>query len=285
MIKKQRKLQPTTATALTLIILLNIYMKIKKKVNWKIYFVLLSASVLSILAIMPFILTLQGELLSAVPMPLPLVILIILLQSTLMFAIFTFIGLKLSKKLGFQIPIIEKFVAKEKVGLNIRSMIKTSVLLGSLTGIAILLFDFIFSQFGLESLFKEISVPIWQGFLASFYGGIAEEIVMRLFFMTLIVWLLSKVIKTKGKIIENNLLMWSSILIAAIVFGIGHLPITSELIAITPLIIFRALLLNGIGGIIFGWLYWKKGLESAIIAHFSADIIIYVFFPFILTML
>lgn len=30
---------------------------------------------------------------------------------------------------------------------------------------------------------------------------------------------------------------------------------------------------------VFGWLYWKKGLESAMIAHFSADIIIHVCLP------
>ena len=171
------------------------------------------------------------------------------------------------------------------VDINVKSIIKTSVLLGSLTGIAIILLDFIFFQFGLESLFKEISVPIWQGFLASFYGGISEEIVMRLFFMTFMIWLLGKIIKPKGKIIENNLIVWTSIIVAALLFGIGHLPITSELMTITPLIIFRALLLNGIGGVVFGWLYWKKGLESAMIAHFSADIILYVCLPFILMML
>ena len=260
-------------------------MNIKKIVNWKIYFILLSASVLSIMAIMPFILTLQGDMLKEVPMPLPLVILIIVAQSALLFAILTFIGLKLSGKLGLQIPIIEKFVTKEKIDFNVKSIIKTSVLLGSLTGIAIILLDFIFFQFGLESLFKEISVPIWQGFLASFYGGISEEIVMRLFFMTFMIWLLGKIIKPEGKIIENNLIVWTSIIVAALLFGIGHLPITSELMTITPLIIFRALLLNGIGGVVFGWLYWKKGLESAMIAHFSADIILYVCLPFILMML
>jgi len=43
--------------------------------------------------------------------------------------------------------------------------------------------------------------------------------------------------------------------------------------------------LNGIGGIIFGWLYWKKGLESAMISHFSADIVLQVIFPFVLAQL
>jgi membrane protease YdiL (CAAX protease family) len=34
--------------------------------------------------------------------------------------------------------------------------------------------------------------------------------------------------------------------------------------------------LNGLAGVAFGWLYWKRGLESAIVAHFSADIILHV---------
>lgn len=245
------------------------------------YFILLSGSILSILAIMPYILTLQGDILKAAPVALPLVILIIVFQSALLFAVLTFIGLKLSNKLGLQMPIIERIATKEKIDFNLKAMIKTSVLLGLLTGIIIVLLDFVFFKFGLESLFKQLSVPIWQGFLASFYGGISEEIVMRLFFMTFIVWLISKITKSKGKIIENKLIMWTSILIASLLFGIAHLPITAELTTLTPLVVFRALLLNGIGGVVFGWLYWKKGLESGMIAHFSADIILHVGLPFI----
>ncbi|PKL71234.1 MAG: CPBP family intramembrane metalloprotease, partial [Methanobacteriales archaeon HGW-Methanobacteriales-2] len=56
-------------------------------------------------------------------------------------------------------------------------------------------------------------------------------------------------------------------------------------ITITPMVIARAIVLNGIGAIIFGWLYWKKGLESAMISHFSADIVLHVMFPLILSSL
>jgi len=41
--------------------------------------------------------------------------------------------------------------------------------------------------------------------------------------------------------------------------------------------------LNGIGGMVFGWLYWKKGLEFAIISHFSADIVLQIIVPVFLT--
>lgn len=60
------------------------------------------------------------------------------------------------------------------------------------------------------------------------------------------------------------------------IFGLLHLPSTAILIPITSFTIARAIMLNGIAGAIFGWLYWKKGLESAIILHFTAGLIIHV---------
>ena len=58
--------------------------------------------------------------------------------------------------------------------------------------------------------------------------------------------------------------------------GLGHLPATSVVVPLTPLVITRAVVLNGLLGIAFGWLYWKRGLEAAIISHFSADIVLHV---------
>ena len=250
-------------------------MNIRELINWKLYFVLLVASIFSVVAIMPYALTLQADILKTLPIPLPLALLLSVIQSTVLIAILLFIGLKLSKQLGLKIPILEGYIAKKNHS-NIKSIIKMSVLLGILTGVVIILLDFLFIKLGV-SLLEQVSVPIWQGFLASFYGGIAEEIILRLFFMTLIVWIFSKFKKTN--VIKNNFIMWSSIIIAALLFGVGHLPATAALTSLTPLVIFRALLLNGIGGIVFGWLYWKKGLESAMIAHFFADIILHVAFP------
>ena len=31
--------------------------------------------------------------------------------------------------------------------------------------------------------------------------------------------------------------------------------------------------------VVFGWLYWKRGLEMAIVAHFGADIVLHVITP------
>ncbi len=73
--------------------------------------------------------------------------------------------------------------------------------------------------------------------------------------------------------------MWGAIIAAAILFGLGHLPITSSITAITPIVIARAIILNGIGGLVFGWLYWKKGLTYAMACHFTADIVLLTILP------
>ena len=123
--------------------------------------------------------------------------------------------------------------------------------------------------------------PLWQRFLASIYGGIGEEIAMRLFLMTLIVWISSKIKRTPTGL-PKNLGVWIAIIMVSVLFGLGHLPMMAMFQKITPLVVVRAVLLNGICGIVFGWLYWKKGLESAMISHFSTDIVLHVILPTIL---
>jgi len=65
-------------------------------------------------------------------------------------------------------------------------------------------------------------------------------------------------------------------MLAAILFGLGHLPATSMLLPLTPLVITRAIILNGLLDVAFGYLYMTRGLESAMISHFSADIVLHV---------
>ena len=117
----------------------------------------------------------------------------------------------------------------------------------------------------------------WKGFLASFYGGIDEEILLRLCVMSFLVWLGRFVSKTPtaGRRLA---VLWIANILAAVLFGLGHLPATAALVALTPLVVARAIVLNGLIGVGFGYLYFKHGLESAMISHFSADIVLHVLF-------
>lgn len=248
----------------------------KSIINWRIFFILLVLSFLSIFAIWPYIVTLQGEILKLTGIPLVTIFLVQLLQSTLLFSVAIFFGLLLIKKIDFHLPLLEAFLAHKDYKKVIKDISFLSILTGGATAITIFATDHLFTLQGSVISTSQDLAPIWQKLLAAFYGGITEEILMRLFLMTLLIWIGIKITK-KSKPTQIGIII--PIVLAAIIFGLGHLPITASLTKITPLIVIRAVILNGIGGIVFGWLYWKKGLEAAIIAHFSADIFLLTILP------
>ena len=93
--------------------------------------------------------------------------------------------------------------------------------------------------------------------------------------MSFFAWLGRFISKTpEGK--PTNLVFWIANILAAVLFGLGHLPTMASLVPLTPLVIVRTVVLNGLLGILFGWLYWRRGLEAAMISHFSADIVLHV---------
>ena len=75
--------------------------------------------------------------------------------------------------------------------------------------------------------------------------------------------------------------IWPAIAISTLLFGAGHLPAASRITPLTPALIVRTLLLNGIAGAMFGYLYWKRGLEAAMIAHGTADAVMHVGGPLV----
>jgi membrane protease YdiL (CAAX protease family) len=175
-------------------------------------------------------------------------------------------------------PILQNIVEGKKQTIKLKSIIMPSVCLGALAGIAIVVLSLPFNAALPELQLLKTSAPAWKALLASLYGGIAEEVLLRLFLVSLFVWITFKIKKTAdGK--PTSIGIWVSIVLAAIIFGLGHLPATAQITPLTGLVIVRAVVLNGFGGIIFGWLYWKKGLESAMIAHFSADVVLHIITP------
>lgn len=253
--------------------------RLKNSINWKVFFILLTASIFGLIAVIPYTLTIQANLLKNIPIPLHILLPLQLINNTAILAALILIGLNLARKVGLNLPILEGWSEGKEVKTYLKSILGISILSGMLAATLIIGIDHIFLIFG--GPISNISPPpIWQRLLASFYGGINEEIMMRLFLMTSLVWLFCKLKRTK----ENKpttLNIWLAILISSILFGIGHLPLASTLTELTPSLIARTILLNSIGGIIFGWLYWKKGLESAMISHFSADITLNIIFPLI----
>ncbi|MBQ9824581.1 MAG: CPBP family intramembrane metalloprotease [Solobacterium sp.] len=97
-------------------------------------------------------------------------------------------------------------------------------------------------------------------------GGVIEEVMMRLFFMSLCVLILSGFFCKKEKEIPVQAYIIANVF-AATLFAAGHLPTTMTMTALTPVILIRCFLFNGGLGIGFGYLYRKYGIGYAMIAH------------------
>lgn len=67
---------------------------------------------------------------------------------------------------------------------------------------------------------------------------------------------------------------WIGILAAALTFAASHLPLLYALTGSPPHWLLALVLAgNGIAGVAFGWLYWRAGLEAAIMAHALAHVV------------
>ncbi len=259
-----------------------------KPFNWKIFWILAAAATFGLVAIVPYSLALQANspALQHLPMPLPLLLVRQLSPQVAIFGVLIAIGLWCANRIGLGLPILEARLRGEPVGIRIRALLPISIILGVLASLAIIGLDAFVFQPALKAsmgaaasgLSTRAATPAaWKGLLASFYGGIDEELLLRLFVMSLLAWLGHFIGKTaEGK--PTIAVLWIANVLAAVLFGLGHLPATAALISITPLVVLRAIVLNGLGGVIFGYLYFTRGLESAMVSHFSADIVLHVLF-------
>ncbi|XFA71872.1 CPBP family intramembrane metalloprotease [Thermosynechococcaceae cyanobacterium Okahandja] len=67
--------------------------------------------------------------------------------------------------------------------------------------------------------------------------------------------------------------MWGAIAISALVFGMLHLPSVGQLLATLSVDVAAYIIIgNALFGLIAGYLFWRYGLEAAIIAHVCAHV-------------
>lgn len=207
-----------------------------------------------------FLITLQPP---EVPGVDPMVIRIAAVVSNVMFTIVLgALGSFASPAVGFETPAITAALQGRSPWPILRERVRIS-LIGALIALAVLVLGDL--AFRPEALAGPAKFPsILQMLLGMTYGGLIEEIGVRWGLMGIWAWLVYKVTRsqTAGA--------WVGIIVAAVAFGGLHLPALLQTVgseAFTPVLIVRTVLLNAAGGIVFGWLFWKKGLEAAMMSH------------------
>ena len=250
-----------------------------RRFPWRVLWFLLIASLLGAAAAIPFVLEVFRPLIEnspPIPIPLPLLIVIGVAENLLLLGVAIGVGLLLGRKVGLGAPLLESWLYHEQSPVNLRDSLKSGALVGVVVGIILVLIILVFATHLPNLPFvKAAQAPIWKRLLVCFYGGIDEEVLTRLFLLTLFAWLGLRFFQ-KQKARLSTTTFWIANIAAAVLFGLGHLPAVSRIMQITPELVVLALALNGIAAVSFGVLYWKRGLEAAMIAHFCADFVMYV---------
>lgn len=105
------------------------------------------------------------------------------------------------------------------------------------------------------------------------YGGVIEEVMMRLFLMSLVAFLVWKIFFRKKESVSTGVLIVANVA-AALLFAAGHIPLTLQTFGeLKPLLLLRCFLLNGTFGLLFGRLYRKYGIQYAMLSHLLLHIV------------
>lgn len=264
--------------------------EIKRPWNWKVFLMLVGLILPAALAIVPFsIHQLNAYSETGTNTPGWVVLAVNNLINGLIICVLGGIGLLIANRIGLGMPFVEGWVKRKPVPYRFRG----AVAVGWITGIGSVTAYFILQNwvFGppMLALFDEIGytvpeealTPPLYGLLASFSACVTEETILRLFGFSLLAWLGGLLFQeSDGR--PKLAVLWTANLLIALAFGASHLPAAEAMgWPITSLIITRTLVVNGIGGLILGWLFWTFGLETAMLAHFLGDVVLYALLPII----
>lgn len=242
------------------------------------------AGVLGAIAVLPYTFALHGELLERATeesgLGLTAVVLISLVKNALVVAAAVAIGLFVSRRVGLSTPLVDRLFGAEQ---PLPRFVALAMAVGGMVGVAILALDGLVFQSLVPAELSGSGAAlswslVWRGALASLYGAITEEIFFRLFLLALVAWSLRALLTREAKSLSPGV-FWTANLLTALAFAAGHLPATAVMVDLTAPVVARALILNGIAGLACGWLFWRRGLEAAMLAHFSVDIVLHVAMP------
>lgn len=207
------------------------------------------------------------------PLPSWLVLVASITQSGLLVALVVWLGVTLAPEVGLSAPAFEAAVTTQSVAAALRPQLFPGLLGGLLGGLGLFAIGGYASPAEIAGVEQQFTVPLLARIL---YGGITEELLLRWGLMTVLVWIAWRFLQhRKGN--PQIVYIWMAIVVAALLFGAGHLPAAAvqvgELTADVAVFVVGA---NTVFGVLFGYLFWRYGLEAAIIAHAFAHVVSYV---------
>jgi Type II CAAX prenyl endopeptidase Rce1-like len=247
----------------------------------RLYIVLWLAGIAGVLS---FLLVDLSALLTQLPVPVgserptitPAIKLLSLIQPTVLMSVAVLIGVALASKVSLRSPVAEAVAGNGDLGSALKPQIVPGLIGGFIGGVGIILIwlvwkPFLPPEFVARSVEFNKLLPLPTRLL---YGGFTEELLLRWGLMTLLVWAAWRLFQ-KGRDWPRTIYFIVAIVVSSVVFGLGHLPVVFLLAPrVSVALILYVIAGNSLFGLVAGYLFWKKGLESAMMAHMLVHVAI-----------
>ena len=187
------------------------------------------------------------------------------LQALVLCALAAYAGVRFAPRAGLDAPWLRAFAERRQRPSAFSSVAIEAAAVGSVTAIAVTAVALMLRSSVPEGLWHPVPAGFWTRASSAFYGGIVEETLLR--------WGVLTALFALARRIGVREAFWPSNVAAALLFGALHLPsVAFARIPITGAVIAHVLLGNGIAGVVFGWMFKRRGLEGAMVAHGAADV-------------
>lgn len=209
--------------------------------------------------------------------PISVLLAAVVVQSSVLLSIAVLVGLYAAPRVGFRSHVLDRVTDGRPILARLRSELRPAIALGLAAGVAIVLAEVVLAP---TPAVAEGTAEVTVGSLLAsvplrfLYGGITEELLLRWGVMSLAALVGRRTIdRGRGRLSPTS--AWAAIVVAAVLFGIGHLPTATAIYGgLTPEVVTWIVVGNAIGGIAFGWLFWRCSLEAAMIGHAAAHVVL-----------
>jgi len=154
--------------------------------------------------------------------------------------------------------------------------VQAAVLIGGIVALAQGVFDLWFWRAvpdGEVSLLRQAEqMAAVSPLTGLFLHAVNEELMLRWGLMSGLLWVLALLFRQKpGR--PKAVLAWAAIIGVSLFSALGQVPSLAHVVATDPagILLVRTAVAGAVAGIAYGWLYWKHGLEAAILAHVAAQ--------------
>jgi membrane protease YdiL (CAAX protease family) len=187
------------------------------------------------------------------------------LQTLVLCAVGAYAGVRFAPRVGLDAPWLRATAERRERPAGFGSMAIEAAAVGSVTAIVVTAVALTLRSSVPQELWRPPPGGFWTRASSAFYGGIAEETIVRWGLLSTLFVLIQR-----GGLRES---FWPANVLAALIFGALHLPAVAFLrIPMTAAVIAHVLLGNAIAGVVFGWMFRRRGLEGAMVAHGAADV-------------